>query len=113
MLLIALEGGFLSGFHLGGGSRGVSIISHLLFAYNTILFSDATAERLTYIWYVLPHFGPVSGLKVNFGKNELILVGKVEGLEELAALLCCKLGSLPITMVFPWDLHLRLLWCGI
>jgi hypothetical protein len=49
MLLIALEGGFLSGFHLGGGSRGVSIISHLLFAYNTILFSDATAERLTYI----------------------------------------------------------------
>lgn len=49
MLLRALEGAFLSGFHLGGGSRGVSTISHLLFAYNTILFSDVTAERLTYI----------------------------------------------------------------
>jgi hypothetical protein len=49
MLLRASEGGFLSGFHVGGGSRGVSTISHLLFAYNTIMFSDATTEHYTCI----------------------------------------------------------------
>ncbi|KAL6312838.1 hypothetical protein AAG906_020962 [Vitis piasezkii] len=37
------------------------------------------------------------GLKVNLDKNELIPVGNVENVEELASELGCKVGSLPST----------------
>ena len=36
-------------------------------------------------------------MKVNLDKNELIPVGNVENVEELASELGCKVGSLPST----------------
>jgi hypothetical protein len=38
----------------------------------------------------------VIGLKVNLGKSELVPVGKVSYPEGLAAILGCKVGSLPM-----------------
>lgn len=40
-----MEGGFISGFRVGG-SRGDFTISHLLLVDDTILFCDANAECL-------------------------------------------------------------------
>ena len=40
-------------------------------------------------------FGPNSGLKINLEKSELILVGRVENLDDLLDELRCKVGSLP------------------
>ena len=41
------EGSYISLlFGFGGGSREVVVISHFLFAYNTILIYDANAEYL-------------------------------------------------------------------
>ena len=45
---------------------------------------------------VLIWFEAVSGLKINLGKSELVLVGAVHNIELLAAVLGCKQGSLPI-----------------
>lgn len=40
-------------------------------------------------------FEMISGLKINLDKSELILVGCVENVEDLAAKLGCKVRSLP------------------
>ena len=43
---------------------------------------------------ILSWFETVSGLKINFGKSELVLVGVVPNFEMLVDALGCKQGSL-------------------
>ena len=45
---------------------------------------------------VLIWFEAVSGLKVNLGKSELVVVGTIHNIELLVAVLGCKQGSLPM-----------------
>ena len=40
-------------------------------------------------------FEACSGLRVNLEKNELILMGRVHDIEDLALELGCKVGGLP------------------
>ena len=40
-------------------------------------------------------FEACSGLRINLEKSELILVGRVHNIDELALELGCKVGSLP------------------
>ncbi|RVX18713.1 putative ribonuclease H protein [Vitis vinifera] len=69
----AISGGFLSGWTVRGrGGEGI-LISHLLFADDTLVF-----------W-----------LKVNLEKSELIPIGRVNDIEDLALKLGCKVGGLP------------------
>ena len=72
-------------------------ISHLLFVDDIILFCDASREQLLYIRMVLIFFKAITGLRVNSGKNEIVPVCDVENLNVLARVLCCKVGSLPMT----------------
>lgn len=60
---------------------------HLLFADDSILFSDANTEQLLYIRLVLTCFEAATGLKVNLNKSEMVPVGEVEGLTALAVTL--------------------------
>ena len=46
---------------------------------------------------VLSCFEAVTGLGVNMGKSELVLVGDVRNGSQLADILCCNIGSLPMT----------------
>ncbi|RVW74015.1 hypothetical protein CK203_055872 [Vitis vinifera] len=80
----AVEGGFLSGDHL----------SHL----SWILF-----------W-----FEAASGLKINLGKSEIIPVGEVEDIEELAVEIGCRVGSLPSQYLgLPLGAPNKALRCGM
>ena len=45
---------------------------------------------------MLVFFKAITGLKVNVGKSEIVLVGEVGNLNVLAWVLCCKVGSLPM-----------------
>ena len=45
---------------------------------------------------VLIFFEAITGLKVNVGKSEIVLVGDVGDLNGLARILCCKVGTLPM-----------------
>ena len=56
-------------------SVGVQI-SHLLFADDIILFCDASREQLLSIRLALSCFQAFTGLKVNVGKSEIVLVGR-------------------------------------
>ncbi|KAJ9691054.1 hypothetical protein PVL29_013294 [Vitis rotundifolia] len=95
MLSRAINGGFLSGWRVGGRS-GVGIhISHLLFADDTLVFCEESPDQMTYLSWLLMWFEACSGLRINLEKSELISVGRVHDIEGLALELGCKVGGLP------------------
>ena len=91
----AVEGGFISGCNIWRGSGLVANISHLLFADDTIVFSEAKKEQLTYLSWILCWFEAASGLRINLAKSEIISVGEVEKIVEMVVELGCKVGQLP------------------
>ncbi|RVX02717.1 LINE-1 reverse transcriptase-like [Vitis vinifera] len=91
----AVEGGFLSGCSIREGGRTALNISHLFFADDTIIFCEANKEHLSHLSWVLFWFEAASGLKINLSKSEIIPVGEVDDIEELAVELGCRVGSLP------------------
>ena len=66
------------------------MVSHLLFADDTLIFCDADLDQMLIIQQVLVWFGVVLGLKINLGKSELVTVGVVHNIELLVAVLGCK-----------------------
>ncbi|KAJ9683301.1 hypothetical protein PVL29_019053 [Vitis rotundifolia] len=90
-----VKGGFLSGCSIRGDRRSPLNISHLFFADDTIVFCEANKEHLTHLSWILFWFEAASGLRINLAKSEIIQVGEVVEIEELAVELGCKVGSLP------------------
>ncbi|RVW30949.1 LINE-1 reverse transcriptase-like [Vitis vinifera] len=91
----AVEGGFLSGCNIRGGSGPPLNISHLFFVDDTIIFCEARKDHLTHLNWILLWFEATSGLRINLAKSEIILVGEVVEMEELVVELGCRVGSLP------------------
>ena len=79
---------------MGSHRHGGIHISHLLFAYDSILFCDASRDQLLYVRMVLIFFEAITGLKVNVGKSEIVPVGDVGDLNGLARIY--KVGTLPM-----------------
>ena len=71
-------------------------ISHLLFAYDTIFFCDASIEQIFSIRLVLTCFQAFTGLKVNVEKSEIVPIGEVCNIQSLANILQCRVDSLPM-----------------
>ena len=71
------------------------LISHLLSADDTLVFCEASQDQMTYLSWLLMWFQACSGLRINLEKSELIPVGKVHDIEDLALKLGCKMGGLP------------------
>ena len=90
------ECNLIRGFHMGAANSVGVRISHLLFAYDTILFCDASREQLLSIRLVLSCFQAFTSLKVNVGKSEIVPVGEVNNLDALANILQCRVDSLPM-----------------
>ncbi|RVW98823.1 LINE-1 reverse transcriptase-like [Vitis vinifera] len=91
----AVVGGYLSGCSIQGDRRHNLKISHLFFADDTIMFCEANKEHLTHLSWILLWFEAASGLRINLDKSEIIPVGVVEEIEEMAVELGCRVGSLP------------------
>ena len=97
MLSRAKEGGFFYGV-LVKGRHDVGVeVSHLFFANDTPILCDASKENFEHLSWVFVWFEACSRLKINREKSELILVGNVPNMEELAEVLGCKVGVLPTT----------------
>lgn len=60
-----IGGGFLSRFSMGNGINGSIIISHLLFAYDTLLFFEVYCGQIQALRALLLCFEVVSGLKMH------------------------------------------------
>ena len=89
------------------------IVSHLLFAVDTIIFYEARKEQLTALSWILAWFEVSSGLRINLAKSVLIPVGEVEEIEEMAVELGCKVGSLPtVYLGLPLGAHQKAISMG-
>ncbi|XP_034681036.1 uncharacterized protein LOC117910970 [Vitis riparia] len=91
----AVQGNFITGCRLRGRGGAEMNVSHLLFADDTIIFCEARKEHLTYPGWILAWFEAASGLRINLAKSELIPVGEIDNIEEMAVELGCRVGSLP------------------
>ncbi|RVW96170.1 LINE-1 reverse transcriptase-like [Vitis vinifera] len=71
------------------------LVSHLLFADDTLVFCDSSQDEMTYLSWLLMWVEALSGLRINLDKSEILPVGRVENLELLALEVGCKVGRLP------------------
>ena len=97
MMSKAVAGGILSGFQVGSKGGDSVHVSHLLFADDTLIFSDANPAHIFNLHLLFTWFEAISGLKINFNKSEMALVGIVHDLDSLAAILGCKTVQLPMS----------------
>lgn len=94
MLVQALNKGMIEGYKVG--SKG-TVISHLQFADDTIIFCPDDEKVAVNIKRILRCFELVSGLKINFTKSSLVGVGiPRERTNFLAKSMGCSCGCLPI-----------------
>ena len=100
MLDKAIHEDCLSGFNVSASADRSLMVSHLLFADDTLIFCDANIDQMLILCMVLIWFEVVSSLKVNLGKFELVAVGAVHNMDLLVAVLGCKQGSLPMKSSF-------------
>ncbi|KAG6713315.1 hypothetical protein I3842_05G145000 [Carya illinoinensis] len=84
MVMVAVGGGFFV------------LVSHLLFADDTLLFYEANAGHIQSLKAILLCFEAISGLKINLDKTEMVAVGDVSNISRLANILGCVVSSLPM-----------------
>jgi hypothetical protein len=96
MINKAVEGGVLSSFQVGSRDQSMVQVSHLVFADDTLIFSDANPAHIFNLRVLFTWFEAISGLKINFNKSEMAPVGNVPDLGNLADILRCKTVQLPI-----------------
>ena len=86
----AVLAGHILGFIVGTRSNTPLMVTHLLFADNTLIFCDASASQVEYLREILASFEAVSGLHINLAKSELVPIGEVTNMGKLVALLGCS-----------------------
>ena len=93
----AVDGNYLSGIRIANWGGEDLPISHLLYADDTLIFCEDDNEQLKFLSWLLMWFEAMSGLKINLSKSEIIPIGPVNNLVELASELGCNIGSLPMS----------------
>ena len=95
MINRAVDGNYISGSRVAIGRGEDMSISHLVYADDTLIFCEVDLNQLKFLSWILMWFEAMTGLKNNLAKSEIIPVGNVSNLVELASELGCKIGSLP------------------
>jgi hypothetical protein len=96
MVNASIDQGLLSGFSVGTRAFSELVVSHSLFADDTLIFCEASSEQVLYVRLILLCFEAVSGLRVNLGKSVIVAIGEVENIGALANILGCSVAGLPM-----------------
>ena len=80
LLRRGINGGFLSSWWVRGRRGDEILLSHLLFADDTLVFCVASQDHMTYLSWLRMWFEACLGLRFNLDKSELILVGMVHNI---------------------------------
>jgi hypothetical protein len=116
MLSSSVERGLLSGFSVGSRNNEAMIVSHLLFADDTLIFCEPNVEHFRDLRCLFLCFEAVSGLKINLSKSEIVPIGDVGDVRGLASILGCGVASLPMKYLgLPLGAHYKAsaIWSGI
>ena len=90
-----VDGNYLYGSKIADRDGVGSEISHLLYADDTLLFCGANKDQLKYLSWILMWFKALLGLRINLNKSEIVPIGSVDNVQELAVEIGCGIGSLP------------------
>ncbi|WMV09474.1 hypothetical protein MTR67_002859 [Solanum verrucosum] len=88
MMRIASQKRWIRGFQVGGRVGEEKEIGQLLYADDTLIFCEPVAEQISYIRVILVLFEAVSGLRVNWGNQQI---------QNLANILGCRVDQMPTT----------------
>uniref|UniRef100_A0A2N9FS98 Reverse transcriptase zinc-binding domain-containing protein n=1 Tax=Fagus sylvatica TaxID=28930 RepID=A0A2N9FS98_FAGSY len=91
-----VEREYIEGFSVDNYNASALRVSHMFFADDTLVFCGAARDQLYHLKGVLLCFEAVSGLRINLGKSEIVLVGPVSDVEDLAHVLGGRTASLPM-----------------
>ena len=64
-------------FHLNGLNG--ALVSHLLFADDTLVFCEASQDQMAYLRWLLMWFEAISGLRINLDKSEILSIRESGG----------------------------------
>ncbi|GKV49208.1 hypothetical protein SLEP1_g55970 [Rubroshorea leprosula] len=93
LMSTAVEKELYKGVMIGNGA---TMVTHLQFADDTIFFGEATEDNIRVIKSIMRIFEMASGLKINFGKSQLMGVEVDSDWKvRMACILYCKEGKLP------------------
>ena len=90
MLDKAIHEGHMLGFSVGNLEGRSMVVSHLLFADDTLIFCEADLDQILILCMILIRFEAMSGLKINLGKSEFVPVGVVHNIDLFLVVLGCK-----------------------
>nr|GFA15887.1 putative ribonuclease H protein At1g65750 family [Tanacetum cinerariifolium] len=91
----AVSKGIFKGIEVGSNRV---VVSHLQYAYDIIFFGEWHKENVSALLCILKCFEEVSGLRVNFNKNNLYGVGADSNeAEEMARWMRCSVGEFLFT----------------
>ena len=96
MLDVAATTSQFSGFSVGNTAGNSVMVSHLLFVDGTLIFCNVDPMQITSLRAILARFEEVSGLRINFGKFELVPIGVLHNMDVLVGMLGCRQSSLPL-----------------
>jgi hypothetical protein len=116
MLGAFTERGLISGFSVGSSGQNRVNVSHLLFADDTLVFCGANANQIRHLGALLVCFEAAASLKVNLSKSVLIPVGHLEDVRQLADLLGCGYGEVPLKYLglpLGASFKLKTMWAGL
>ena len=88
-----VKGNYLSSNRIAGRRGEELVIYHLLYADDTLLFCESDKDQLKFLSWTLMWFEAMSGLRINLNNSEIIPIGPVGNMEDLASELGCKVGS--------------------
>ena len=69
----------------------------LQYADDTLLFLEDDLDKANNLRWLLICFEKMTGMKINYDKNDLLTIGTEEGrVNDLAKIFCCKKGDFPL-----------------
>ena len=89
-----VEGNYLSGCKAADRGGEKLVISHLLYVDDTLIFYEADKDQLKFLSWTLMWIEVMQWLRINLKKGDIILVGPIANVEELATKLGCGVSSL-------------------
>ncbi|XP_026450628.1 uncharacterized protein LOC113350714 [Papaver somniferum] len=92
MMKKAHEDGFINGFKV---SNTGTKVSHLQFVDDISIFLDASVDQVQFLRILLLCFEFLTGLRINFSKSHLFVVGYNGDMNEFTSLLGCYNSVLP------------------
>jgi hypothetical protein len=94
MMSSTVERGLLYGFSVGSRNHEAMIVSHLLFADDTLIFCEPNVEHFRDLRCLFLCFEAILSLKINMSKFEIVPIGDVGDVMGLASILVCGVASL-------------------